>query len=44
MSQTQSSTTLTAIKRQLDVVLEETLHAIVSETLAELDEGYEPGG
>lgn len=43
MAHSQSSSTLTAIQRQLDIVLEQALHAIVCEPLTQLDNGYQPG-
>ena len=44
MAHSQRTTALAAIERQLDVVLEQTLHAIVGEALAQLDKGNQPGG
>lgn len=44
MAHSQRTAALAAIERQLDVVLEQTLHAVVGEALAQLDKGNQPGG
>lgn len=41
---TERTTSLTTIPRSLDVVLEQTRHSVVGETLAQLDDSHQPGG
>lgn len=41
---TERTTSLTPIPRSLDVVLEQTRHSVVGETLAQLDNSHQPGG
>jgi hypothetical protein len=43
VTHTQGTTTFAAIERALDVVLEETGHAIVGEPFAQLDDSHQPG-
>ena len=44
VSHTERTTSLATIPRPLNVVLEQTRHAVVGETLAQLDDGHQPGG
>lgn len=43
VTHTEGTTALAAIKRQIDIVLEQTRHTVVGEPLAQFDHGYEPG-
>lgn len=43
MTHTEGTTTLATVERTLDVVLEDTRHTVVGESLAEFDHSNQPG-